>query len=70
MESTPSLVEKKKGNLFLVTIGCSEYQQSEFNLNYAAKDAQDISKFLKQNKAYKNVNTKMFTNEKVNRAIL
>ncbi|MFT7155865.1 MAG: WD40 repeat protein/uncharacterized caspase-like protein, partial [Parvicella sp.] len=58
------------GNLFLITIGCSEYQQSDFNLNYAAKDAQDISTFFEQNKAYKNVNTKTFTNEKVNRGML
>ena len=32
-----------KPNLYLYTIGVSEYEQSQFNLTYAAKDANDIN---------------------------
>ena len=40
--------EKRKPDLFLVTIGASEYQDSSMNLVYAAKDAKDISKQFSQ----------------------
>ena len=35
-----------KGNLYVVAIGVSDYQDDDFNLNYAAKDAQDVVNLL------------------------
>lgn len=35
-----------KGDLFIVAIGVSDYQNDEFDLNYAAKDANDLVKLL------------------------
>ena len=51
-----------KPDLFLVSIGVSEYQQSTYNLAFAAKDAQDIVNTLKGSSAYENVNVKLITN--------
>lgn len=45
--------EKRKPDLYLVTIGASEYKDSTMNLLYAAKDAKDISNlFTKFNELY------------------
>ncbi|MFY0627770.1 MAG: caspase family protein [Reichenbachiella sp.] len=35
-------VPKAKGNLYVVAIGVSDYQDNDFDLNYAVKDAQDV----------------------------
>jgi len=40
--------------LHLVTMGVSEYENSEMNLRYAAKDAQDITLTFKNKKQYVN----------------
>jgi uncharacterized caspase-like protein len=56
---------KKQADLYLITIGESKFQQSEFDLTYAAKDAQDISKLLANSKAYNQVFSKTLTNEQV-----
>lgn len=58
----PEKVEKP--DLFLVTIGVSEYKESNHNLNYAAKDAKDISELFSQNKQYEKIHTLILTNEK------
>jgi len=39
-----------KPNLYLVVIGTSVYKDSRFNLNYAAKDANDLRKMFEENK--------------------
>ena len=50
--------EAVKGNLYLVTIGVSNYTQSEFNLSYPTKDAKDIELLMQRNKSgYTNIYT-------------
>jgi len=49
----------KKGDLYILSIGVSDYQQEEYNLTYADKDAMDISQIYgnissEDLKAYKN----------------
>jgi uncharacterized caspase-like protein len=45
--------EKRKPDLYLVTIGASQYEDSTMNLVYAAKDAKDIGNlFTKFNELY------------------
>jgi WD40 repeat protein len=41
-----SLKKATKPNLYLVSIGVSAYQQSQYNLNFARKDAEDIHRFF------------------------
>ncbi|MEL6559290.1 MAG: caspase family protein [Bacteroidota bacterium] len=43
--------ERVKRNLYLVTIGVSEYANSDFNLNYAEKDAIDVADLFKKQSA-------------------
>jgi WD40 repeat protein len=61
---------KTKGNLYLVTIGVSEYSTSGFNLKYAAKDAGDVEAQFRQAKIYANVFSKTFVNAEVSKAML
>ena len=56
---------KTKPDLYLITIGDSKYKQNKYNLNYAAKDAQDLSSLFKNSKVYENIFSKTLTNEKV-----
>tara|TARA_B100000508_G_scaffold75230_1_gene58559 strand:- start:3260 stop:5962 length:2703 start_codon:yes stop_codon:yes gene_type:complete len=60
-------VGKKKANLYLITIGESKFEQSDFNLTYAAKDAKDIAALLPKSKVYDEVLTKTLTNDQVTR---
>ena len=51
-------IEKSKPDLFLVTIGASEYKDSGMNLMYAAKDAKDLSSlFNRKTELYNRVHT-------------
>jgi uncharacterized caspase-like protein len=62
--SEPEVVAKP--DLYLYTIGVSSYQQSDFDLTYAAKDAEDISKLFNTSKnSFNNVISKQLTNEEV-----
>lgn len=55
-----------KPNLYLYTIGVSDYQQSQFNLNFAAKDANDIyTLFGNQPPPFNKIFSKQYTNEQV-----
>ena len=55
-----------KPDLYLITIGTSNYIDSRFNLNFAAKDAEDIANLFKNNsKIYKNVYQRTLTNNDV-----
>ena len=44
--------EEEDPNLYLVSVGVSKYVASEYNLEYAAKDAGDMSEMFKNNKKY------------------
>ena len=41
----------KKPDLFLLSIGVSDYENDEYDLNYAAKDARDIANLFKLKKS-------------------
>ncbi|OIQ29786.1 MAG: hypothetical protein BM555_05575, partial [Crocinitomix sp. MedPE-SWsnd] len=56
---------KNDPDLYLITIGESEFQQSDFNLTYAAKDAKDIAALFDKSKAYGEVKTKTLVNQEV-----
>lgn len=58
---------KETPNLYLITIGESKFKQSQFNLTYASKDAEDIVSLMKESKVYKNVFTKTLVNKEVTR---
>ena len=57
--------ESSGSDLYLVSIGVSQYQDEAYNLNYAAKDAKDIAKTFKENKSFNNVFSKVFTDAEV-----
>ena len=50
---------QKRGDLYLVAIGVSDYQENSFDLRYAAADARALHKALvaQQGKAYRNVHS-------------
>jgi len=53
-------------DLYLITIGASEYQQSKFNLTYAAKDAMDLTDLITEQKSkYKSIHTIQILNKNV-----
>ncbi|MEP2025142.1 MAG: caspase family protein [Reichenbachiella sp.] len=54
--------EWDKPDLFIVGIGVSNYQQSDYNLAFAAKDAQDMIETLSGSSAYEKVNSKLLIN--------
>lgn len=56
---------KSKPDLYLITIGESKFQQSEYNLTYASKDAKDIAEIFTKSKVFENVHTKTLVNEEV-----
>jgi WD40 repeat protein len=52
-------------NLYLVTIGVSEYKENDYNLTYAAKDAKDMVELFKtKNNDYGEINILEFNDEK------
>ncbi|UKN02149.1 caspase family protein [Paracrocinitomix mangrovi] len=58
--------QSTKPNLYLYTLGVSEYEQADFNLNYAAKDASDIQQLYSSTKdVFNQVISKKMTNEGV-----
>jgi WD40 repeat protein len=57
----------KEPALFVVAIGVSNYQDSVFNLEYAAKDAQDVNNLFAKVPCFKTKHQKVLTNEQVTR---
>lgn len=58
--------QQQQGDLYLITIGVSEYNDSRYSLKYAAKDARDILATLEQNKTlYKGIFSKSLIDKEV-----
>lgn len=59
--------EVKKGDLYIVSIGVSKYQNEQFNLKYAAKDARDVMETITGKSAhlYKSIKQRLLTDEEV-----
>lgn len=58
-------IGKDKPDLYLITIGESEFKQSDYNLTYASKDANDMADLFGKSKAYNEVFSKTLINEQV-----
>ncbi|HRE75831.1 MAG TPA: caspase family protein [Flavobacteriales bacterium] len=52
-------------DLYLVSIGVSNYKDKKFNLQYAAKDARDIAALFNQNNVFRKVESKILTDAEV-----
>ncbi len=69
LESLPESFEVQlttdfdKPDLFLVSIGVSAYQQAQYNLAFAAKDASDIVTTMKGSSEYEQVHEKLIVNQ-------
>ncbi len=58
--------KQENTNLYLISLGVSNYQQTQYNLNFARKDAEDIASFFKKNNAiFDSVNVKTLMDEEV-----
>lgn len=57
----------QKSNLYLITIGTSDYKDDRFDLNFAAKDAKDLAALFEANAhgQYNEIIQKSLTNEEV-----
>ncbi len=59
----------EKNDLYVIGIGVSRFKDSEFNLDYAAKDATDVVNQLAGNTSkYNNIYTKLVLNEEATRS--
>ncbi len=65
MESLDLQCDKQsaKPDLYLATIGVSRYKSSRYNLNYADKDALDMTELYKKSGRFSNVHVKDLNNE-------
>lgn len=61
---------KSSNDLYLITIGAGDYQVDEYDLSFAAKDAEDIATLMKKSKVYNRVNTLTLTNAEVKKEML
>jgi len=57
--------KESKPDLYLIAIGASEFEQSEYNLTYAAKDAEDVTNLLRESNAFNEVYFRKMSNEEV-----
>lgn len=56
-----------KPNLYMVSIGVSKYKESDKNLAFAAKDANDMINVFENDEVFGKVYSQLLTNEKVTR---
>ena len=56
-----------ESNLYLISLGTSSFEQSQYDLGYAEKDAKDIANFFTKEGNYANVYVKTLVNEQVRR---
>ena len=62
----PQSKNKQKPNLYLISMGVSQYNDQDMNLKYAAKDAIDISNlFLQRKNKYQNIIHHQFLDQDV-----
>ncbi len=55
------------GDLYIISIGVSNYKDTKFNLSYAAKDAEDMVNAFEGNTVYETVHQKIMINDQVTR---
>ena len=70
-KKTYNIVSKEKdvsSDLYLISLGCSKYQQSDFDLNFAEKDANDVAAFFDKSKVFDEVHIKKMVNEEVTKS--
>lgn len=63
--NTPS-----NSDLYIVSMGVSHYQDSSYNLDYAAKDAEDVANLFGASTHYKDIKKRLLTDEHVTRQTL
>lgn len=56
---------KDQSDLYILTVGVSNYNDSRYNLSYAAKDANDLVTTFRTNKFFENVYSKTLTDNQV-----
>lgn len=56
---------EKKPNLYIASIGVSDYKDNRFDLKYAAKDAADFMATMEKSSSFGKVNKKLITNADV-----
>ncbi|OJJ19333.1 hypothetical protein BKI52_21205 [marine bacterium AO1-C] len=70
LEKTNQTINPNETNLYIVSIGISKFQKSEYNLTYADDDAQGIHKTFtspQNKKLFKNIKSKLLLNEQATR---
>jgi len=55
----------QKPNLYILTIGVSDFQDNDYDLKYAAKDALDVANTFKESQAFQEVFTKILIDDAV-----
>jgi len=67
LESIPHVMEINyqgpyhKPDLYLVSVGVSKYQSADYNLSFAAKDAEEVVAFFSRSEVFASVHTKILT---------
>ncbi|MBK7131067.1 MAG: caspase family protein [Crocinitomicaceae bacterium] len=59
--------EEVESSLFIVSVGVSEYKDTMYNLDYAAKDAEDVYNLFGSSPVHKRVEKTLLVDEKVTR---